>query len=214
MSALSWPGFRLYGGPMNQIISRLQEEHRNLEKLVGLLDRFSTRQNSPGFGDIALLVDTFSYLTCFPDVRHHPVEDRIVDRMHARNLLSPGLKEEIERQHRVLAKQGADLMRDLESAAREESTTWPAVALSARLYAERLRHNMAVEEMALFPLAETGLSMEDWDGISELFVQEPVDPLFVSQTEKRFSDLRKVIAEEAGCDCFAKPATRGSSVKS
>jgi hypothetical protein len=28
--------------------------------------------------EITLLVDVFSYLTCFPDVRHHPVEDRIV----------------------------------------------------------------------------------------------------------------------------------------
>ncbi len=199
---------------MNQIISRLLEEHRNLEKLIGLLDSFSIRQNSPGFRDMALLVDAFSYLTSFPDVRHHPVEDRITDRMHARNLLSPELKEEIGRQHRVLAKQGADLMRDLESAAREESTTWPAVALSARLYAERLRHNMAVEEMALFPLAETGLSKADWDDVSalSLLMQAPVDPLFVSQTEKRFADLRKVIAEEAGCDCFAKPATCGGSV--
>jgi hypothetical protein len=38
------------------------------------------------------------------------------------------IADEIDRQHRVLARQGTDLMRDLESAAREETTSWQAAA--------------------------------------------------------------------------------------
>jgi hypothetical protein len=37
---------------------------------------------------------------------------------------------------------------------------------------------------------------------------EPEDPLFVSRTEKRFADLRRVIATEADCDCFDESRSR------
>ena len=191
---------------MNEVISRLLVEHQNLGTLVGLLDRFPANRNDPTLDEITLLADVFSYLTSFPDIGHHPIEDRIVASLRARNALLADIGDEIERQHHVLARQGADLMRDLESAAREESTSWPAVAGNARLYAERLRHNMAVEELALFPVAEEVLDDANWDAIvTALPRQVPADPLFVSQTEQRFADLRRVIATEAGCDCFQNP---------
>jgi hemerythrin-like domain-containing protein len=177
----------------------------NLGKLVGLLDRLPVDTNSPQLGEVTLLVDVFAYLTCFPDVRHHPVEDQIVASLLAKNALSADIAEEIDRQHRVLARQGTDLMRDLESAAREETTSWHAAVVSARLYAERLRHNMAVEELAVFPAAEQRLGDADWHAIAALSTQAPSDPLFVSRTEKRFADLRRVIATEADCGCFENP---------
>lgn len=187
---------------MKEVISRLIDEHRNLEKLVDLLDRFPATRNHPRLDEISLLVDVFSYLTGFPDVRHHPVEDRIVASLLAREALPADIGDEIARQHQVLARQGADLMRDLESAARAETTSWPAAADSARLYAERLRHNMAVEELALFPVAERILGDAELDRIATWAGHTPADPLFASQTEKRFADLRRVIAADAGCDCF------------
>ncbi|MBK9311622.1 hemerythrin domain-containing protein [Accumulibacter sp.] len=150
---------------MNEVISKLLVEHQNLGKLVGLLDRFPANRNHPTLDDITLLADVLSHLTCFPDIRHHPVEDRIVASLRPRNALLDDVGYEIDRQHQVLARQGADLMRDLESAAREETTSWPAVAGNARPYAERLRHNVAVEELALFPVAEEVFSDADWNAI-------------------------------------------------
>ena len=187
---------------MHPIITQLLAEHRNLEKLILLLDSVPTNQSPPQLRDIFLLADIFSYITSFPDVRHHPVEDGIVARLKARGLLSVDIGHEIGRQHHVLASQGADLMRDLESAAREETVSWYAVAVSARLYAERLRHNMAVEELALFPAANNSFEETDWLEIALSLRDAPTDPLFVAQTEKRFSELRRVIANEADCGCF------------
>ncbi len=190
---------------VNEIIAQLLGEHRNLGKLVELLDRLPVDTNYPKLGEITLLVDVFAYLTCFPDLRHHPLEDRIVARLLARGMLAADVAGEIDRQHRVLARQGTDLMRDLESAAREESTSWQGAASSARLYAERLRQNMATEELAVFPVAEVSLGEADWQAIAALSPPLPEDPLFVSRTEKRFADLRRVIAAQAGCDCFENP---------
>ena len=87
--------------------------------------------------------------------------DAPVERWQSREAVQMCIRD----RHQVLARQGADLMRDLESAAREETTSWPAVAGNARPYAERLRHNVAVEELALFPVAEEVFSDADWNAI-------------------------------------------------
>ena len=189
---------------MKALITQLELEHRNLDKLAGLLSRFRPAlfDLPPAQSEIILLVDVLSYLTEFPDVHHHPVEDRIVDALRDKGALSSDLSEEIERQHRVLARQGQALMRDLESAAREETVSWTQLPIEIRLYAERLRHNMVVEELTLFPLAVTALGDADAQAIGALLSQAPPDPLFVDQAMARFADLHKIIAAEAGCGCF------------
>lgn len=189
---------------MKALVTKLELEHRNLDKLAGLLSRFPASLSTlpPAPADINLLVDVLSYLTEFPDVYHHPVEDRIVDALRAKKALPSDLAEEIERQHRVLARQGQDLMRDLESAAREETVSWVQLPLEIRLYAERLRHNMVVEELALFPLAVTALDSADEQEIGTLRSTASPDPLFVDNAMSRFADLHRIIAKEAGCGCF------------
>ena len=45
--------------------------------------------------------------------------------------------------------------------------SWLLLETNLRLYAERLRHNMAVEELALFPAAQRYLDTADWRAIEE-----------------------------------------------
>ncbi|HJV79646.1 hemerythrin domain-containing protein [Noviherbaspirillum sp.] len=189
---------------MKTLVSQLQREHRNLDKLVGLLSRFPAPPSAlpPAPSEINLLVDVLFYLTQFPDVHHHPVEDRIVAALRSKKALPADLGEEIERQHHVLARQGRELMRDLESAAREETVSWAQLPLEIRLYAERLRHNMMVEELSLFPLAVAMLDASDVQAIGADLAQAPSDPLFDHTATTRFADLHRVIATEAGCGCF------------
>lgn len=49
--------------------------------------------------------------------------------------------------------QGHELLRGLEAAAREENMSQESVEIRAPLYAERLRHNMTIEKLTLFPAA-------------------------------------------------------------
>ncbi|EIM93806.1 hypothetical protein WQE_47219 [Paraburkholderia hospita] len=46
---------------------------------------------------------------------------------------------------------------------REENMSSEWIDLHLRLYGERLRHNMAMDEMTLFPMALDHLGREDWD---------------------------------------------------
>lgn len=183
------------------VIDRLRAEHSNLERLVQLLQRHPVATARTSASGIALLVDALYYLTNFPDVTHHPLEDQIVERMRAKNALPPGFGDEIETQHKTLAWQGSGLMRDLESAAREETMPWELVEANVRLYAERLRHNMAVEELWLFPAAVRHLDEDDWRAIERTITAEAPDPLFPVPAEERFVQLYRVIASEADCGC-------------
>ena len=70
-----------------------------------------------------------------------------------------------------------------------------------RLYAERLRHNMAVEELALFPAAVRKLDDEDWRLIEHMTPEGVPDPLFDALVQTRFAELRRAIAVEADCGC-------------
>lgn len=186
---------------MNPSIERLLAEHRNLFRLVDWLGGNRALRAEAFAPDIALMVDALIYLTRFPDVTHHPLEDRIAGRLIARGALDAGHAEEIEAQHARLAHDGLALLSDLEGAVREESMAPELAMHSARLYAERLRHNMMFEELTLFPAAERHLDATDWDAIGPTAHAMPPDPLFHQDVEQRFAQLHQAIAAQAGCGC-------------
>ncbi len=194
---------------MSKAIDRLSAEHATLGRLVRLLDGRSTVGEEITSVTVALFVDVLYYLTHFPDVSHHPAEDGIVERLRDRDALPTGFGDEIEAQHARLERQGADLMRDLESAARGETMSWELVEANIRLYAERLRHNMAVEELILFPAARRHFRADDWQAIDLITARVQHDPLLPTSAEDRFTQLRRVIAAEADCGCEQDPPMGG-----
>lgn len=183
---------------MPTIIERLQAEHGRLGRLVQLLAGERSLRTDPGAPNIALLVDALYYLTRFPDVTHHAIEDRIAEKLRGKNALPDGIAREIEAQHATLISQGHELLRDLEAAAREENMSQELVDIHIRLYAERLRHNMIIEELTLFPAALHHLDDDDWRAIELLDAGGQPDPLFEGAVDARFAQLHQVIkAEEA-----------------
>lgn len=189
---------------MHPLIDRLLAEHRNLFRLAEWLGRNRALRAEPFAPEIHLMVDALVYLTRFPDVTHHPLEDRIAERLLIRDALPVDQAREIEAQHERLAQDGQALLTDLEGALREESMAPELAVNSARLYAERLRHNMMLEELTLFPAAQRQLGAEDWAAIAPAAEGAAADPLFredVENIERRFVQLHRAIAAQVGCDC-------------
>ena len=85
-----------------------------------------------------------------------------------------------------------------------ESMSTELVASNIRLYAERLRHNMAFEELVLFPAASKWLDDDDWQAVEPSAQRDASDPLFHSHVQERFADLHRAIAAESGCGCDAR----------
>ncbi|MCG5077956.1 hemerythrin domain-containing protein [Paraburkholderia tagetis] len=183
------------------IIDNLIAEHRRLERLVQLLDRQSLLRDAQAAANAALLVDALYYLTRFPDVNHHALEDRIIGKLLEKKVLAHELGSELSAQHETLAFQGHELIQDLESMVRDENMSRELLEFRIRLYAERLRHNMAVEELTLFPVARRHLDSGDWASILQASPTRSADPLFQTPVHERFVQLHRVIAAEADCGC-------------
>lgn len=185
---------------MHPLLDTLLSQHRDMARLIGLLERQPSLEPDPDAPHVGLLVDVLQYLTNFPDLSHHPLEDRIAERLQARGALAADLCQELEAQHARLARQGPALLRDMEGAMRRETVPLELVALNSRLYAERLRHNIAFEELVLIPQAAKSLDEEDWGAIEASYAPAP-DPLFSSEVDQRFERLRRAIAAQANCGC-------------
>lgn len=186
---------------MTNIIDNLTVEHRRLEQLVRLLERRSMLRDAQAAANTPLLVDTLYYLTRFPDVNHHALEDRIIGKLSEKGVLADELGGELSAQHATLALQGHELIQDLESMMRDENMSRELLEFRVRLYAERLRHNMAVEELTMFPIATKHLDSDDWSSILQSHPQRSADPLFQTPVHERFMQLHRVIAAEADCRC-------------
>ena len=115
LTALQHAGERRTGAarrgrsPVSEVIETLHRDHGNLVRLVRLLDgRISVLAN-PEIADVELVVNALEYLTHFPDVSHHPLEDRIVDRLRDKRVLPFGFAADLMAQHSTIARQGHEL---------------------------------------------------------------------------------------------------------
>ena len=117
---------------------------------------------------------------------HDAIEDRIIEKLRGKNALSGEIAREIEAQHVTLISQGHELLQGLEAVAREENMSQERVEIHVRFYAERLRHNMTVEELMLFPAAVRYLDDDDWHVIELVDVGGQPCPLFEGTVDERF----------------------------
>jgi hemerythrin-like domain-containing protein len=186
---------------MASIVDTLIAEHQRLTRLVRLLERQSMLRDAQAAANGALLVDALYYLTRFPDVNHHALEDHMIDKLLEKKVFAHELGSELSAQHTALARQGHELIQDLESMVRDENMSGELLEFRIRLYAERLRHNMAVEELTLFPVATRYLDSDDWSSILQASPHRSADPLFQTPVHERFAQLHRVIAIEADCGC-------------
>jgi hemerythrin-like domain-containing protein len=97
----------------------------------------------------------------------------------------------------LLTRDGHDLLRDLEAVTRAENMSQELVDARIRVYAERLRHNMALEELTLFPSALKSLDEKDWAEIDSVGLRREFDPLFDGEADGEFAGLYHVIMDEA-----------------
>ena len=92
---------------MRTIIEKLCTEHVRLARFgARLLNGHSCQRTDASAPNIALLVDALCYLTRFPDISHHVIEDRMVEKLLAKKALSIEFGHEIETQHQALIRDG------------------------------------------------------------------------------------------------------------
>lgn len=182
---------------MNDPLAVWHEEHANFAKLLNLLEgqlNLFHRSQTPNY---ALMLDIMCYMTHYPDLLHHPREDRAFEMVKQRVPSLGWLVDELMAEHAVAIENSAKLVADLDSVVNGTILPREAVEAPGREYIEHFRHHMSREEADLFPIVAKTLTARDW-AIIDANVKTATDPLFGESAPRQYEVLRREIVREAG----------------
>ena len=177
------------------LLGELKTDHRNIARLIDLLEQQGDELYSEGTPDLDLMCDIMRYIAEYADTVHHPKEDKLYAELRAvRPDLSSGLGR-IGDEHRALGEQSLSLIKRLEAVVEGDAGSRKLVVADALRYADLLRKHMRWEETDLF----RRLARMVADGHGELSIAVVVDrrdPLFGSEVEQRFAELYRRVTGE------------------
>jgi hemerythrin-like domain-containing protein len=179
---------------MIEIIEILRQEHRNIEKLLGVLERelgVFDRGDRPDYEVVLAVID---YFKDYPDTCHHPKEDIIVKKFNARDPVAAATIGDLEGEHREGARRLRRVAQAVESVLSDQDLLRQTIDDIIRDFINHERQHMAMEERVVFPAVINALLPEDWAGIT-LQLADRYGPLSEPDFEEKFSTLRRNILE-------------------
>ncbi len=175
---------------MSRAANIIRNEHRAIAAVLHGLKYFAREAQASGtLPDFALLSLMLDYIDGFPEMFHHPKEDRyLFPAVRRRAPEMAATIDELEREH----SEGAELIRELRRALwryRDEGGAGlPAFAAAVNRYTEFHWSHMRKEEDQILAVAERALSPADWRPIDAAF-QANADPLFGEARQRQFDRL-------------------------
>ncbi len=179
---------------MARLIEILREEHRNIEKLLYVLEQelgVFDRQERPDFETLRAVIDYFEE---YPARCHHPKEDMMVDLLKARDPAAAAEFDDIEADHREEANRLLKLARTIENVRTGSDLPRESVDDVVREFIAHERRHIELEERHLFPAALKALLPSDWASI-DARMGDARDPLFDATVERKFRSLAEKILQ-------------------
>jgi len=177
------------------IIDFLRQEHRNIEKLLLVLERELSvfdRGDRPDYEVIAAVV---AYFQVYPSAYHHPQEDVVFTKLKARDPAAAAMVGDLAAEHRRGAERLRKVAEAVEGVLMDREVARQAVDGIVRNFIAEERRHIAMEENIFFPAAVKGLQPEDWAEIASSRRAGQKDPLFSEIAEERFDAVRRHILQ-------------------
>src|SRR5271169_3275157 len=185
---------------MIEIIEVLRQEHRNIEKLLRVLERELSvfgRGDRPNYEVVLGVID---YFKDYPDSCHHPKEDIIFEKLKSRDPVAAGNIGDLRAEHEGEARRLRRVAQAVEQVLNDQDLLRQRVDEIIRDFIDHERQHMEMEERIFFPAALNALRPKDWADIA-LKLADRHDPLYEPSLEQKFNMLRRKILEieaEAG----------------
>lgn len=178
------------------ILERLRRDHHNMSLLLDMIEQEADCIYAGKAADYGLMLEIMRYMTGYPDIAHHPREDRLYDEVRrVRPDLTAGF-ERIALDHRVIAGLGRRLRDDLDALASGVPVNRKLIADDTMHYVNTQRSHMQWEEIDLFRRC-TELAAQGHRFLVDFESGEKnADPLFDETTEKAFEHLLARIREK------------------
>ena len=179
---------------MVEIIEILRQEHRNIEKLLQVMEQELTvfdRGERPDYEVFGAIVEFFKN---YPDSCHHPKEDMIYEKFRTRDPGRAASVGDLEAEHREGAVRLRRVARVIESVLNDQELLRESVDRIVRDFIDSERKHIALEEEVVFPAIVDTLQPGDWADIA-LTLADRYGPPSEADFEEQFSTLRRDILE-------------------
>jgi len=177
------------------IIDLLRDEHRNIEKLLRVLEQELSVFDRGARPDYEVIWAVIAYFQVYPDVCHHPQENAVFTKLRGRNPAAAAKIGDLEAEHR----RGGECLRHvaqaIESMLMDREVLPSCVDDIIRDFIADERRHMAIEERDFFPAAIEALKPEDWAEIASARSAGEKDPLFNETVDARFEAVRRHILQ-------------------
>jgi len=177
---------------MTRIIELLLEEHRNIKKLLHVLEQELNVFDHSDQPDYEILRAIIEYFQDYPESYHHPKEDMVFEKLKLRDPAVAKRIGDAQEEHQIETKRLQDFARAVDDvlAGREYlRQTFHDVVYD---FIKHQRDHMDKEELMLFPAAVRALQPEDWADI-DARLHDRKDPLFDDVTQNNFLALQRTI---------------------
>ena len=179
---------------MTYVIEVLRQEHRNIEKLLQVLEQELSVFDRGDRPDYEVIVRVFDYFQEYPDSCHHPKEDMIFDKLKARDPAAAAKIGNLRIEHVEEASRLRRAAQAVERVLADQDLLRETVDEIIRDFIEHERQHMQMEEQIFFPTALNALRPKDWADIA-LKLADRRDPLNGPDLDQKFSVLRRKILE-------------------
>jgi len=180
---------------MSEMIDDLRQDHKNIIRLLTLLEKQTSNLASGSYADYQLISDIMQYFVTFPDIYHHPHEDLVFGALKQRENNLSAIIDAIHDEHQVMAS-AAEIILD------EIIQIQGNAIFSREIFVGRLQDYITLyyshiekEETELFSIAESRLQDEDWRKIN-VAMNMGTDPLFGKVLHDEYQNLFKAILTE------------------
>jgi hemerythrin-like domain-containing protein len=174
------------------IIDLLRREHRNIEKLLTVLERELNEFDLAARPDYEVIRAVIAYFEVYPGSFHHPQEDKVFQKLRERDPAAAHKVGDLAGEHGKLADELRRVAQAVEYVLAGREVLRTAVDRVVRDFIEHERRHIQMEERDFFPAAAAVLEPEDWIEIGGT-LNNRRDPLFSEAVEQAFESLRQHI---------------------
>ncbi|WP_395019678.1 hemerythrin domain-containing protein [Dongia sp.] len=174
---------------MPAILEQLQIDHRNMRQLLRVLEE----ELEAGHPDFDLMRQIVDYALNYPDLIHHPREERLLRRLLERDPASKALVGGLTADHELLAQLTHRFAAALHNVEHDVEVPRALFRKLADDYLSHSRQHMEFEEERFFPRLIAMFDDADWrefDGLTKGY-----DPLFGNAVERHYRALHERIVK-------------------
>ncbi len=174
------------------VIEQLSREHRNIERLLAVLERELEVFDRGDRPDYEVIRAVISYFEVYPEVYHHPQEDLVFAKLRIRDPAAAAKIGNLALEHQKGAERLRRVAHAIDNVLADREVLRQNVDSIIREFIEKERHHMMMEDRDFFPAALKALEPQDWTEIAS-GLSGHNDPLFSDIAEQKFDALRKQI---------------------